>query len=71
MLTCRNRTGDAMRATFRTFESYEESWDGLFARAAEFAGRLGPDRVIGISHSESVRSKGIVVVWYWEPAPDA
>jgi len=57
-----------MSATFRVFESYEESWDGLFRRAAEFATQLGRERVIGISHSESVRSKGVVVVWFWEPA---
>ena len=53
-----------MRAAFRSFESYEETWETLFRRAAEFAGQLGPERVISISHSESIRSKGIVVVWF-------
>ncbi len=60
-----------MRAAFRVFESYEESWDELFRRAAEFASQLGPDRAIGISHSESIRSKRNVVVWFWEPATGA
>ncbi len=57
-----------MHATFRVFESYEESWDSLFQHAAEFATQLGRERVIGISHCETVRSKGIVVVWFWESA---
>ena len=63
-----------MRAAFRSFESYEETWETLFRRAAEFASQLGPERVISISHSESIRSKGIVVVGFWEqaaaPAPE-
>jgi hypothetical protein len=39
------------------------SWDSLFAKAAEFATRIGPDRVINISHSEDM-SVGVVAVWY-------
>ena len=36
----------------------------LFKRAAEFATRMGRDRLIGISHSED-NSDGVVTVWYW------
>ena len=39
------------------------SWDSLFAQAAAFASRIGPDRVINISHSEDM-SVGVVAVWY-------
>jgi hypothetical protein len=39
------------------------SWDSLFAEAAEFASRIGPDRVINISHSEDM-NVGVVAVWY-------
>jgi hypothetical protein len=39
------------------------SWDSLFAMASEFASRIGPDRVISISHSEDM-SVGVVAVWY-------
>jgi len=39
------------------------SWDSLFAQAAEFASRIGPDRVMNISHSEDM-SVGVVAVWY-------
>jgi len=38
-------------------------WDSLFEKAAEFATRIGPDRVINISHSEDM-SVGVVAVWY-------
>jgi hypothetical protein len=44
-----------MSVAFEVFESYEESWEGLFHRAAELAGRLDPRLLIKISHSESVR----------------
>lgn len=40
------------------------SWDSLFRKAASFASRVGPDRVINISHS-CTHSDGVVTVWYW------
>jgi hypothetical protein len=55
-----------MKAAFRVFESYEESWDVLFKKAAAFAGEQGPECVINVSHSENIRSQKVVVVWYWE-----
>jgi ABC-type nitrate/sulfonate/bicarbonate transport system substrate-binding protein len=39
------------------------SLDSLFAQAAEFASRIGPDRVMNISHSEDAKV-GVVAVWY-------
>ena len=41
------------------------SWDTLFAEAAEFASRVGPDRLINISHS-SDNGDGVIAVWYWD-----
>jgi hypothetical protein len=37
--------------------------ESLFARAAEFATRIGSNRVINISHSEDT-NVGVVTVWY-------
>jgi hypothetical protein len=49
---------------FKTFISGFESWEQLFGQAAEYATRLGPDRLINISHSED-SNEGVVTVWYW------
>ncbi len=53
------------RATFRFFRDSRISWEGLFQRAAAFASKLGPERVISISHSSDANN-GVVVVWYWD-----
>ena len=42
------------------------SWDKVLAEAAEYASRVGPDRLINISHSMD----GIVVVWFWSSERD-
>ena len=52
------------RAKFKIFRGTFATWNTLFSEAARFAGTLGPDRVISISHSAS-RSDGVVTVWYW------
>jgi hypothetical protein len=64
-----------MRATFKHFVGSPESWETLFTEAANFASEVGPDRLIGISHSHSggtepwvLNSSGVVTVWYWEQA---
>ena len=57
-----------MRVQFRVFRSNLESWENLFGQAAEFASQVGPDRLIGISHSEDT-NEGVVAVWYWSSAP--
>ncbi len=52
-------------ARFKLFRSSLTTWESLFAEAAEFAGQLGPDRLITVSHSAD-NGEGVVAVWYWE-----
>jgi hypothetical protein len=40
-------------------------WEHVFQEAADFATRLGPGRLISISHSEDANT-AVVTVWYWE-----
>ncbi|HNS18940.1 MAG TPA: hypothetical protein PKH24_00500 [Sedimentisphaerales bacterium] len=57
---------DARRTVkFEVFRGVFTTWPALFQQAADFASGLGPDRVIGISHSDD-HSDGVVTVWYWE-----
>lgn len=53
-----------VEAQFRVFRSLG-SWDALCRSAADFATKVGPDRVIGISHSSDAIGEGVVIVWYW------
>jgi hypothetical protein len=53
-----------MKAEYRIFRGTLATWDALFKQAADFATRLGPERVISISHSAD-HSDGVVTVWYW------
>lgn len=46
---------------YEIFRGRLTTWDQVFADAAEYATRVGPDRLISISHSHD----GIVAVWYW------
>ena len=62
-----------MRASFKHFASTSQSWESMFTDAADFASEIGPDRLIGISHSHGgghetwgVGGAGVVTVWYWE-----
>ncbi len=59
-----------MRVEFRIFRASFRSWEELFAEAADFASRLGRDRLISISHSED-QNQGVVTVWYWSGAAEA
>lgn len=52
---------------FEVFRGTFASWDALFEQAAEFATRVGRDRLITISHSED-KDDGVIAVWYWEDA---
>ena len=52
------------RVEFKFFRTTMRSWQTLFAEAAEFASKLGPERLITISHSED-KDDGVVTVWYW------
>ena len=53
-----------MQVAFRTFRGTWASFETLFGKAATFASRLGPERLISISHSED-GGDGVVTVWYW------
>jgi len=53
-----------MEVKFEVFRGTFASWDNLFQQAAEFASRIGQDRLISISHSAD-KSEGVVTVWYW------
>lgn len=46
------------------FKGTLTSWEELFAEAALFAGTIGRERLIGLSHSAD-GSQGVVAVWYW------
>jgi len=48
---------------YEVFRGVMATW-GLFQQAAEFATRLGRDRLITIAHSED-QQDGVVAVWYW------
>lgn len=53
-----------MEVRFEVFRGTWSSWNDLFQQAAEFASRIGRDRLIGISHSCD-NHEGVVTVWYW------
>lgn len=53
---------------FQIYKSTFTSWESLFAEAATFAESIGPEHLIGISHS-SDHSEGVVTVWYWSTKP--
>jgi hypothetical protein len=52
------------RLAYKYFRGTFATWDGLFSEAAQFATEVGPERVVGISHS-SDQGNGVVTVWYW------
>jgi hypothetical protein len=58
-----------MRVYFQVFRSAMASWASLFQQAADAAARVGPERLISISHSED-HNDGVVTVWYWGPSDD-
>ena len=61
-----------MRVRFKFFEGTYTTWEDLYSEAAEFASRIGPDRLISISHSSagsSTVANGVVTVWYWDESP--
>jgi hypothetical protein len=54
-----------MVVKFEVFRGVMATWPQLFEEAANFATRIGRDRLITISHSED-RDDGVVAVWYWD-----
>jgi hypothetical protein len=62
-----------MRVAFKLFHTLS-SWGEVFTPAAVFATQIGPDRLIGISHSAGgtgFGTSGVATVWYWENNPEA
>jgi hypothetical protein len=53
-----------MQAKYRIFRSGHEPWETLFQQAADFMTALGPEYVIGVSHSHE-NNLGVVTVWFW------
>ena len=53
-----------MRVAYEVFKSTFKSWESLCEEAADFATRVGRERLITISHSED-QNQGVVIVWYW------
>lgn len=50
---------------FEVFRGTFATWPQLFEQAANFATRIGRERLISISHSED-KDDGVVAVWYWD-----
>jgi len=49
---------------YEVFRGAWISWGELFRQAADFASRIGGERLLGISHSCD-RTDGVVTIWYW------
>lgn len=61
-----------MQVQYKIFQSSVASWDSLFKEVAGFASEIGPQRLIGISHSEGregFHGNGVVTVWFWDKEP--
>ena len=52
------------KVEYKMFRGTFETWDQLFAKAADFASTLSPEQLINISHSED-NNDGVVTVWFW------
>jgi len=50
---------------YKYFRGTLATWDQLFGEAAAFATEIGPEWVVGISHSCD-EGDGVVTVWYWK-----
>ena len=55
----------SQKVLFKVFRGVWTSWNDLFTEASNFAGAIGKERLISISHSED-QNDGIVTVWYWD-----
>ena len=54
-----------LQARFKLFKSNFESWETMAQQVAAFLTMLGPEKVIGVSHSQESQL-GVIAVWYWE-----
>jgi hypothetical protein len=50
---------------YKFFRHTLATWETLFSEAAEFASRIGRERLIGISQSQW-GADAVVAVWYWD-----
>lgn len=53
-----------MQVRYKFFKSAFKSWDAMHEEVAEFATKIGKERLISISHSED-HNEGVITVWYW------
>lgn len=53
-----------MQVLFKCWDSKMASREKLFKAATDFATKLGPDRLINITHSED-RDNIVITIWYW------
>jgi hypothetical protein len=56
-----------LRMAYKYYRGTLASWDELFSQAAAFASDVGPEHLLGISHSCD-ECDGVVTVWYWTSA---
>ena len=54
----------SLTVRYKFFRHTLATWETLFGEAAEFASRIGRDRLIGISQSQW-GADAVVAVWYW------
>ncbi|HZN64210.1 MAG TPA: hypothetical protein VFB66_02840 [Tepidisphaeraceae bacterium] len=52
-----------MKARFKVFPSVFKSWEETCEKVAAFVEKVGPERLISISHT----AEPVAIVWYWEP----
>ena len=55
-----------MIVRFKVFRGMLAAWDQLLSEAAEFATKVGPERLITISQNDL-----LVAVWYWAEPDEA
>ena len=60
------QTAASLSVKCEYFRGTLTTWDALFAQAAEFAARIGRERLISISHSGAGGAEAVVAVWYWD-----
>lgn len=53
------------RANYRILRSAFDSWDAMASQVAEALTILGPERVIGVSHSQEGQT-AVIIVWFWD-----
>ncbi|MFC1726536.1 hypothetical protein ACFL4T_13015 [candidate division KSB1 bacterium] len=52
-----------MIVKFKEFRGLFDTWDNLYKDAADYASKIGKDKLINIS--QAVHAMPVVTVWYW------